>query len=85
MMIRALSVALVIVGAVTVAVAQPAASPEMFQNALGALQGQRNRAMDEAANAEAALAQAQKSIEQLQKQITDLQAKLPKDDPPKPN
>ena len=48
------------------------ADPEFTQKALSALQGQRNRAMDEAAVAEAQLAKVQKENVDLQKQIDDL-------------
>jgi|HubBroStandDraft_6_1064221.scaffolds.fasta_scaffold3076770_1 hypothetical protein len=51
------------------------ADPAFFlQQALNALQAQRNRALDEAAGAEAQLAQAQKTIADLQKQLADPKA-----------
>ena len=51
------------------------ANPELMQHAINALAGQRNRALDEAATAEAQLAQALKTI-------TDLKSKYePKVDP----
>jgi TolA-binding protein len=53
------------------------ADPAFLQQALNALQAQRNRALDEAAAAEAQLGQAQKTIADLQKQIAD----KPKDKP----
>ncbi len=51
-----------------------------LEYALNALQAQRNRALDEAATAEAQLAQAQKENADLKKQL----AEKPKDEPAKP-
>jgi hypothetical protein len=58
------------------------ADPAFLQQALNALQAQRNRALDEAAGAEAQLAQAQKTISDLQKQVADPKAAAPA---PKPS
>jgi chromosome segregation ATPase len=54
------------------------ADPVFLAQALSALQAQRNRALDEAASAEAQLAQAQKTIADLQKQIADKPKEEPK-------
>jgi hypothetical protein len=53
----------------------PGANPEFLEHALNALQAQRNRALDEAAAAEAQLSQAQKRIGDMQKQIDELKPK----------
>lgn len=45
------------------------ADPKLMQQAIAALQAQRNRAMDEAASAEARLLKAQQEIEDLKKQL----------------
>jgi chromosome segregation ATPase len=46
-------------------------NPAFLEHVLNALQAQRNRALDEAASAEAQFAQAQKTIAGLQKQLAD--------------
>lgn len=48
------------------------ADPKFLQTAIQALQAQRNRAMDEAASAEAQLAKAQQQIVDLQKQLDEV-------------
>ena len=73
-------IALAILLFADLALAQPipqGADPAFLQQALNVLQAQRNRALDEAAGAEAQLGQAQKTIADLQKQIAD----KPKDEP----
>lgn len=61
----------------TSVLAQQQPSPEFLNNALNAMEGQRNRALNEALTAEAQLAQAQKTIADLQKQLKE------KDEPKK--
>lgn len=59
----------------SVASAQQNPDPDFLRNALTAMQTQRNRAMDEAASAEAQLAKAQQQIADLQKQLDAMQSK----------
>lgn len=51
------------------------ADPKFMQTAIATLQAQRNRAMDEAAAAEAQLTKAQQQIADLQKELDALKAK----------
>jgi hypothetical protein len=53
------------------------ADPAFLQAALNTLHDQRNRAMDEALNAETQLARAQQTIADLQKQLADAKAPAP--------
>jgi hypothetical protein len=61
------------------ALAQPAApvpgpDPQFVQNALAALQQQRNSALDQAAQAQAQLAMAQGQLASMKKELDDLKA-----------
>ena len=56
--------------------AQDGADPKFMQDALSALQGQRERAMNEAASAEAQLAKAQRDLQTAQAKIAELQKEL---------
>jgi len=63
---------------VATANAQQPPDPAFLQQAVAALQAQRNRALDEAAGNAAQLAQAQQKVADLQKQLDALK---PKDKP----
>lgn len=68
-------IAIILFGLISVASAQDnvqGADPKFLQAAIQTLQAQRNRAMDEAASAEAQLAKAQQQIVDLQKQLDAL-------------
>lgn len=71
----------VLLAMTTMALAQasppPPADPALVQGALSALQAQRNRALDEAASAEAQLSHAQAQLAELQKQLDALKAATP--------
>jgi hypothetical protein len=57
---------------------------QFTNNAIAALQQQRNRALDEAATAQAQLAIAQNALQSAQKELTALKAaSAPKDEPEK--
>ena len=55
------------------------------QRAATVLQGQRNQAMDMAANAELRAADLADQLKKAQDQIKELEAKVPKDEPKKDN
>jgi hypothetical protein len=69
-------VTIVMLLGVTSATAQQIIDPDLLQAAAQALAAQRNRAMDEAASAEAQLLKAQRQIAALQQQLDELKKKV---------
>lgn len=71
-------IAVIIIGLISAASAQDnvqGADPKFMQNVLAALQEQRNRALNEAASAEAQLLKSQQEIADLKKEVESLKPK----------
>lgn len=84
MKIHLLTVAIAFVLTAPAFAQQQPADPAFLQQAIVALQGQRNRALDEAAAASAQAAKLQQDLNAVTKERDDLKAKVkPPKEPPK--